>query len=89
MLTNMTKCLQVLLPDEELAEIQEHARRRRQTTAAWVRDALRQAREAAAYPDAGRKLRAIRDAVAHTYPTADIDEMLAQIESGYGATRRS
>ena len=41
----MSKRLQVLLDDEELAEIQELARRRHQTTAAWVRDALRVARD--------------------------------------------
>jgi len=42
----MTKRLQALLDDEELAEIQATARRYRQTTAAWVREALRAARRA-------------------------------------------
>ncbi|MCU0506133.1 MAG: ribbon-helix-helix domain-containing protein [Chloroflexi bacterium] len=79
----MTRRLQVLLDDDELAEIQELARRRRQTTAAWVRDALRRARDSSAYPEAGPKLRAIREAVAHAYPAGDIDEMLAEVERGY------
>jgi Ribbon-helix-helix protein, copG family len=79
---HMTKRLQVLLDDEELLEIQELARRRHQTTAAWVREALRTARETA-YPDPGRKLRAVREAAAHAYPAADIDEMLRDIERGY------
>ena len=50
MLQAMTKRLQVLLDDEELREIQELARRRHQTTAAWVRDALRVARDTPAHP---------------------------------------
>lgn len=80
----MTKRLQVLLDDEELAEIQELARRRHQTTAAWVREALRRARDTTVYPEPGRKLRAVRDAAVHGYPAGDIDEMLREIERGYG-----
>jgi hypothetical protein len=30
-----------------------------------------------------QKLQALRLATAHSFPTADIDEMLAQIEDGY------
>jgi predicted transcriptional regulator len=69
----MTKRLQVLLDDDELAEIQELARRRRQTTAAWVRDALRKAREDSA----------------HGYPVADLGPMLDEIERGYLDSDRS
>jgi len=79
----MTKRLQVLLDDVELAQIQELARRRRQTTAAWVRDALRKAREETVYPDAARKLRAVREASAFSYPVADIEPMLDEIERGH------
>lgn len=73
----------MLLDDEELAEIQELARRRHQTTAAWVREALRTARDTATYPEAGRKLRAVREAVSHGYPVAEIEDVLAEIERGY------
>jgi hypothetical protein len=31
-----------------------------------------------------RKLRVIRTAALHSYPVADIDSMLEEIESGYG-----
>ena len=79
----MTKRLQVLLDDEELAEIQELARRRHQTTAAWVREALRVARDTTTYPETGRKLRAVREAAAHAYPAGDVDEMLRDIDDGY------
>jgi len=80
----MMRRLQVLLDEEELAEIQRLAKRRHQTTAAWVREALRGARDTANRPDAMRKLRAISDAARHSYPTADIDQMLAEIERGRG-----
>jgi len=79
----MTKRLQVLFEDDELAQIRELARRRRQTTAAWVRDALRAAREQARYAEAEPKLRAVREAATHSYPVADVDEMLSEIERGY------
>ena len=79
----MTKRLQVLFEDDELAEIQQLARRRHQTTAAWVRDALRVARDTASYPETGRKLQVIREAASHAYPAGEIDEMLDEIERGY------
>jgi len=81
----MTKRLQVLLEDDDLAEIQRLAKQRHQTTAAWVREALRTAREAS-QPDVGRKLLAIRDASAFAFPTGSIDDLLTEIEQGYGAT---
>ena len=79
----MTKRLQVLFEDDELAEIQRLARSRRQTTAAWVRDALRSARHDAVYPDPEPKLRAVREALTRDYPTGDIDQVTAEIERGY------
>jgi hypothetical protein len=80
---SMSKRLQVILDDREMKEIRTLARRKRMTVAAWVRGALRAAKteEPAASPD--RKLRALAAATAHSFPTADIDEMLAQIERGY------
>jgi hypothetical protein len=79
----MTKRLQVLFEDDELAAIQRLAKRRRQTTAAWVRDTLRAARDQQEYPDPEPKLRAIREALAHDYPTGDIETINADIERGY------
>ena len=85
----MSKRLQVLLDDEELAEIRELARRRHQTTAAWVRDALRVARDTTTYPETGRKLRAVREAAAHADPAGDVDEILHEIERGYNEDGRA
>ncbi len=79
----MTKRLQVLFDDDELAEIQQLARSRRQTTAAWVRDVLRSARQEATYPDPLPKLRAVREALTRDYPIGDIDQVTAEIERGY------
>lgn len=84
----MTKRLQVLFDDDELAEIQRLAKRERKTTATWVREQLRAARTAATYPDAEPKLRAIREAVTYAYPAGGIDEILADIERGYADEHR-
>ena len=77
----MTKRLQVLFDEDEYLEIQGFARQRRMTVAEWVRQALRKART----DDPGTvdaKLRAIAEASRHRFPTADIEVMLREIESG-------
>jgi hypothetical protein len=79
----MSKRLQVILDDREMKEIRTLARRKRMTVAAWVRGALRAAKSEEPAADPRRKLRALAAATAHSFPTADIDEMLAQIERGY------
>lgn len=84
----MSKRLQVLLDESELAKIRNLARRQRLTTAEWVRQALRGAQRAEPGTDARKKLTTVRAAVDHAFPTADIDQMLAEIERGYiGGTR--
>ena len=75
--------LQVVLEASELREIQKAARRDRLTVSEWVRRCLRDARRRQPGRDSGRKLQAIRAAAHHAFPTADIDRMLAEIESGY------
>lgn len=79
----MSQRLQVLLDESELAEIRKLARRQRLTTAEWVRQALRAAQRAQPGTDAKKKLMTIRAAVDHAFPTADIDQMLDEIEQGY------
>ncbi len=79
----MSKRLQVILDDRDLREIQRIARRQRMTVAAWVREALRDARRKQPHADASKKLAVIREAVLHSYPTADIGQMLSEIERGY------
>ncbi len=59
------------------------------TVSEWVRQALRTARRREPLETGDRKLDVIRAAAGHSFPTADIDEMLAQVEAGYlGMTPR-
>jgi len=81
----MSKRLQVLLDEPELRELREAARRQRVPVSEWVRRALREARQREPRGDMDIKLRAVRAASRHEFPTADIDEMLGEIERGYGA----
>lgn len=79
----MSKRLQVLLDEAEYREIARLARARRTTVAAWVREAIQKARASQPSRKAEDKVRFVRAAVKHAYPTADIDQMLAEIEAGY------
>jgi hypothetical protein len=56
--------------------------------AAWVRQALDLVRRREPVGDVSKKLEIIRAAVQHDYPVSDIDDMLAEIESGYGTGTR-
>ncbi|MGQ0833399.1 MAG: CopG family transcriptional regulator [Gammaproteobacteria bacterium] len=87
-LIGMSKRLQVLLDDAELREIQRLARQRRVTVAEWVRQALRDARRQQPRESAERKLAALRATESFDFPSGDIDEMNAQIESGYAVQER-
>lgn len=80
----MSKRLQVILDDAEYREIRDVARRAQLTVSAWVRRALREARRQVPSHDADRKLQAVRHGVRHSFPTADMDQMLREIEAGYG-----
>jgi hypothetical protein len=85
----MAKRLQVILQDPEYREIQQLARARHLSIAQWVRQALTAARRREPLGDAGKKLDIVRAAARQSYPTADIDRMLLEIESGYGVADRS
>lgn len=66
-----------------MEEIRQIARRQNVTVAEWVRRVLRAAKREETLADAGKKLRAVREAVQYNAPTADIEQMLAEIERGY------
>jgi len=80
----MAKRLQVILRDPEYREIQRMARSRHVSIAEWVRQALDLARRREPSTDIGKKLETIRAAVRYDFPSGDIEDMLAEIESGYG-----
>jgi hypothetical protein len=79
----MSKRLQVLLAEPEWKDIQRAARAQRTTVAEWVRQALRAARQQRSAKDPHAKIAAIRAAARHDHPTADIDQMNAEIARGY------
>ena len=79
----MSKRLQVLVPDREMLEIQRLARSERITVGEWVRRTLREARMRKPATDSDAKLKAVRRAAGFAFPTADIDDMLDEIERGY------
>jgi len=75
----MAKRLQVIFQDPEYREIQRAADAQRLSIAAWVRQALAAARRREPVGNGGKKLDAVRAATRHSYPTADINDMLAEI----------
>ena len=79
----MSKRLQVLLPEREMAEIQRVARRADMSVGEWVRQALREARSQRPLAEPERKLKAVRAAARYSFPTAEIGDMLREIERGY------
>jgi hypothetical protein len=56
------------------------------TVSEWVRQALRAARRREPLETGDRKRNVIKAAAGHSFPTADIDELLAQVEAGYPST---
>ena len=80
----MSKRLQVILKDPEYREIQRAARSRNMSVAEWVRQALSFVRRSEPSGSTGKKIDTIRASARLEYPTADIDQMLAEIERGYG-----
>ena len=81
----MSKRLQVLFEEEEFEEMWRCADQSRLTLSEWVRQALRVAVRRTPSADRERKLGAVRTAAENAFPTADIDEMLEEIERGYSS----
>jgi hypothetical protein len=79
----MSKRLQVVLDEKEYREIQRIAQRHRMSVSEWVRWSLRRARRSEPTIALAQKLEVVRAAARHEYPTAPIDQMLREIESGY------
>ena len=73
------------MDDQEMADLEAAARSEEMTLSEWVRQALGIARRQERSVPAQKKLAVIRAAAQHDFPTADIDEMLAEIAAGYGA----
>ena len=72
------------MDEDELQAVRAAAREKGMTVSEFVRETLREARRKVGAGDVERKLAAIRAADRLGYPTADIDQMLGEIEQGYG-----
>jgi len=79
----MSKRLQVVMDEAEYRALQKLARRHRMTVSQWVRRALDAARQGEPVADAGSKLAVVREALKHSYPTGDIEQILEETERGY------
>lgn len=79
----MSTRLQVVMDEQELAEIRSVAARRGLTVSAWVRQAVLEARRRESEADVRRKLQVIRRAGEYCFPSADIEQMLAETAQGY------
>jgi hypothetical protein len=66
-----------------MEEFQRLARREHLALGEWVRRVLREAQLQRPAQEPQTKLKAVRKAVEYTFPTADVDQMLADIERGY------
>jgi hypothetical protein len=71
------------MDEVEVGEYRRLATRDGLTLSEWVRQKLRRAGRDEPSGSIDRKLSAIRAAARHDFPTADIDQMLHEIESGY------
>lgn len=81
----MAKRLQIILRDSEFYEIQCVARAHQMSVVEWARHVLKHAgrSERASEHDIGKKLEAVRAAVRHSFPSGDIQSMLAEIRSAH------
>lgn len=79
----MSKRLQILVEESEFDDIHRAARESGMTMSEWARDALRRERRRVSSGDVATKLAAIRLAAENEFPTGDIEQMLADIETGY------
>ena len=71
----MSKRLQVLMDDEELARIQGTAEVEGITVADWVRRVLKRALQERPERDRDRKIAAVRAAVVHSFPAPEIGNL--------------
>jgi len=79
----MSKRLQILVADEEMASIQRQARSENLTVGEYVRRALREVESRRPTRSSAAKLASVREAASCAFPTADIEEMNREIERGY------
>jgi hypothetical protein len=80
---NVSKRLQVLMPDEEMEAIRRQANNEQLSVGEYVRRALKEVESRRPTKSASAKLALVRDAANCSFPTADIEQMEREIELGY------
>lgn len=78
----MSKRLQILLPNDEFKDLQRVSRRLKRSVADFVREGIRARLAAEERVPPERRIARILAFAKHAAPTCDIDQMLAEIESG-------
>lgn len=79
----MSHRLQVLLPGKDYNTFKSLAKKEGLSLGEWVRQILRSASSQKSTMDPSRAIKAIQKALTINGPTADIDQMLDEIEKGY------
>ncbi len=79
----------MVVSDAELRQFEQSARGRGLTVSEWVRQALRHAERETALGRVEHKIAAVRAGAGHSFPAPDIDDMNAEIESGYALVDRA
>jgi hypothetical protein len=72
------------MSESELKSYERTARAQGIPLSAWVRQTLRAERQREPGSSPEKKLLAIRAAAQHRFPAPDLDQMIAEIERGYG-----
>lgn len=86
----MSKRLQVVIDDAEYGRFHRHAAAVGLTVSEWVRQTLRAAERDLSTAEPGHRLAVLRRGLDYAdadsqAPAVDIEQMLAEIDSGYGA----
>ena len=76
----MSKRLQIRLTDLEMANLLRLAKRENLRVGEWVRRALREASASRMGVDPEMKLKSVKRAAQYSFPTADVAQMLSEIE---------
>lgn len=84
----MSTRLQVVLDDEEFAQIRQVAEAQRLTVSEWVRQVLRRAREQEPRYRAEHKLRVVRESARYGLPSGDMEQILDETARGRAAGER-
>jgi hypothetical protein len=78
----MSTRLQIVVSEDEAKQLRRSAKSAGLTLSEWARRALRRAQQVGAAASPEQRLRALDRALACGHPTADIDDVLAEIERG-------